>query len=313
MEMEIVKSDRPSDLSRLSSLPDETLVLILSNFCLHCRELRQEEPHATPLAFFPRNQAPNQPSWNSRDCHALHSMCRVSRRFLPVAQEILYHEFVPGYGDSWNGDYEFYWRLTPFLRTVTLRRDLAALVKRLYLDLNLLNSITNSEAKDALQKAAQARGIRLSDFLRPYRDLLPPYHCEEYCPSGDEMACMLLASLPNLKTLVFSAAAPFTAILSSSLRAARAESLSIQTLDLRGIDINFRARYDGILELASSTLETLNIDTCLRCRLTGFVRPFPKMRNVTITNSRLFESDFAALLSCCAGLETFTYECRSES
>ncbi|KAH6889668.1 hypothetical protein B0T10DRAFT_486558 [Thelonectria olida] len=57
--------------------------------------------------------------------HTLFQLCLVSRRLRNVAQPIMYHEFLLGYGDSktiWkcSGDR----RLTSFIRTVASRRDI---------------------------------------------------------------------------------------------------------------------------------------------------------------------------------------------
>ncbi|KAL2188512.1 hypothetical protein L209DRAFT_763223 [Thermothelomyces heterothallicus CBS 203.75] len=154
---------RPARSATLCSLSNELILLILSNFCLHCRQ----GPHETPQVYFPATgQRRDEPSWYALDILALHSMSLVSRRLSPLAQEILYHEFIPGYGDSWYADaYDFDWRLAKFLRAVARNRDRAASVKRLHINVNLLTGISRDSAEAVLQDAAQVRGIDASAFI----------------------------------------------------------------------------------------------------------------------------------------------------
>ncbi|KAK4251362.1 hypothetical protein C7999DRAFT_10940 [Corynascus novoguineensis] len=150
---------RPARLTTLCSLSNELILLILSNFCLHCRQ----GPHETPQVYFPATgQRRDEPSWYALDMAALHSMSLVSRRFSPLAQEILYHEFIPGYGDSW---YDFDWCPQRFLRAVARNPDRAASVKRLYIDVNLLAGIDKDSVEAVLQDASQVRGIDASAFV----------------------------------------------------------------------------------------------------------------------------------------------------
>jgi hypothetical protein len=74
------------------------------------------------------------------------------------------------------------------------------------------------------------------------------------------MVGMLLACLPYLKTLGLSAGVPSRCVPASALRAAGVSSLPIETLDIAGCDYKSGRRLDGILELASSTIRTLNVD-----------------------------------------------------
>jgi hypothetical protein len=303
-----MESERPARSTSLDNLPNELILVILGNFCLHCREGPQE----TPQAFFEATgQQYDEPSWYALDVSALHSMSLVSTRFLPLAQEILYHEFIPGYGDSWcSAGYDWFWRLVPFLRTVALNPDRAALVKRVHVNLNLLNGVTEVEAQvDAvLEDATQARGIDLSDFVGPFRELLPTFRRDQYRPSADEVVGMLLTCLPHLKTLSFSAGTPLSGVPASALRAVGVSALTIETLDIIGCDGNSRGRWDGILELAAPTIRSLSIDICDSDGLSSLTRSLPNLRNLCITNSSSSGSDLASFLSRCVSLETFSYE-----
>lgn len=303
-----MESKRPAHSTSLDNLSNELILLILSNFCLHCRQ----GPRDTPHVYFPATgQQRRDPSWYALDVVALNSMTLVSRRFLPLAQETLYHEFIPGYGDSWySTEYNWFWRLEPFLRTVALNPDRAALVKRVHININLLNAVAEVQAEThlaLLEDIAQARGIELSDFVGPFRDLRPAFWGDQYRPSASEIVGMLLACLPHLKTLSFSAGAPCLRVLASALRAVGVSTLPIETLDIICCDETLRGRLDGVLELAAFTIRSLYIDICDGVGLKSLGPAFPHLRNLCITNSRLRGSDLASFLSRCASLETFSY------
>ncbi|KAI5860461.1 hypothetical protein GGS23DRAFT_581487 [Durotheca rogersii] len=293
----------------LSSLPNEILSLILGNFCLHCRETED-----TPHAYFQNTQRQSgQPSWYSLDSKALHSTCLVSRNLRDVAQPILYHQFIPGYGDCW-GSALSVWsrRLLPFVRTITLRPDLAGMVQRLYFDINLLHAVTNDEVEAVLGQAIQPHDF-LSDFLGPFRDMWPSGFGTSYRPFGDELAALLLVYLPNLTSLSLTGMTPRRSIPSSALRAAGVSSLRIRTIDLLGSGRDLGYRLDGILETASSTLRTLNLDSCTSTELHSLARPLPNLQNLRFTNSKLGFSCIGLPFSNCMGLETFVYDAVCEA
>jgi hypothetical protein len=106
--------------ARLDRLPLEILHLIVG----YIRVAQDQER--------PDEQEPDQPSWYSLSLQPLPALCLVSKRLCSVIQPFLYHEFMPGCDDSWETNL-FTWdrRLTPFIRTVAERRDLAACVKRI--------------------------------------------------------------------------------------------------------------------------------------------------------------------------------------
>jgi hypothetical protein len=90
--MELARTPSSSSSSTsLGSLPNELILAILRYFCHHCREGPRETPredHATLDA--------DAASWCYSDLSVLHSMSLVCRRFFSLAQEILYHQFLPG-------------------------------------------------------------------------------------------------------------------------------------------------------------------------------------------------------------------------
>jgi hypothetical protein len=301
---------RPSSRSLgLSGLPNEILSLILGRFCLHCRG------GVTPQAFFPRPKHKYiRPSWSwySRDCQSLHSACLVSTRLRDVAQPILYHQFSPGYGDSWRAcRYQWTSRLLPFLCTVTGRPDLAAQVRHLHLNDHILGSLSDSERAEVeptLEQVSRARGIRLSGFLRPFQDRWQSSNGRiEYRPAGLELATMLVACLPNLACLTLSTPSPGFIPL-SALRAANISSLPIQTLDFDCYDCS-EAVMGGIFEAASPNLRTLNLHSPDGADLRTLARPLPNLRDLCVTGSVLTRSDDIGLfLSHLRGIERFTFE-----
>ncbi|KAK4245667.1 hypothetical protein C7999DRAFT_33955 [Corynascus novoguineensis] len=215
---------RPARSTTLHSLSNELILLILSNFCLH-------RPRTARNA---SGLLRDEPSWYTLDISALHSMSLV-RRFFSLAQEILCDEFIPGYGDSWYADaYDFDCHLAKFLRAVSQNLGRAASVKRLsaHININLLTGISENSAEAILQDTAQVRGIDASAFVGPFRDLRYPFNPDQYRPFGDELLGLLLACLPHLKTLSFTAGTSLEGIPASALRTAGVSTLPIETLKI---------------------------------------------------------------------------------
>ncbi|KAI1828063.1 hypothetical protein F4861DRAFT_535491 [Xylaria intraflava] len=309
-----MEMSQPPRRLMLSDLPTEILQLILSNFCLHCHE-----SDGVPLAHFPRKrQALDQPSWYSLDRQALYSACLVSRRFRDIAQPILYHEFVPGYGSShYSERYQWTGRFTSFLRTVAQRRDLANLVRDLYFHDWLRASITLEPhiAEAALEESARARGVNLSDFLEPFRGSPTQRLLEPYGPGASELVAMLLFCLPNLTRICFDMDIPFPPIPASALSAAGVR-LPLQTIEVDAHGSELRYVLGGVLELSLPTLRTLNVDyysSRSGDELGISDLFFPSLRKIIISRSEISGPDLQLLLSCCTGLETFIYDTLSST
>jgi hypothetical protein len=279
-------------------LPTEALQLIFSTFCLHCRAKHQlTAPDGYLRGTY---QHRDERSWYSLECQTLFSLCLVSRRFRDIAQPILYHEFVPGYGDSWRSTvYVWDGRLTSFIRTILQRRDLALLVKRIYIHPYLLKPIGNEEAQDALEQAIYTLGIKSWQQL-----------------SGNDLVTILIAELPNLEHFSLQVDTfPSKSISSSGLRSAGVSRLPLRTIDIslhatprqasRNLfSLDFRAR--AIFELATG-LETLNLHMCGSIWNRTPIPSLPNLKTLRITYSRLGEKDIKRLLSSCTGLRTFVY------
>lgn len=303
--------------SSLAGLPSETLSLILSQFCLHCTKAHNYD---SPDGFFrssgsrsesgEQQQHPDEPSWYSRNYRmSLHSMCLVSRRFLPLAQSFLYHEFVPGYGDSWRSR-RFSWdrRLASFVRTAAARPDLAALVKHVYVHVYLLRPVSEEETQAALGKAMTA-----DDYLACFQGMQNLAYI-----AGVKLLGLMLALLPNLERLSLQTEGPSASVPAGALSACASSSKSgplarLTRLDIcdRALPLGFDYHASGILEAAAGRLATLNL------HMTGGPRQkigrrerLLNLRTLRITHARLGAVELATLLDFYAppGLKSFTYE-----
>ncbi|KAL2834014.1 hypothetical protein BJY01DRAFT_239304 [Aspergillus pseudoustus] len=301
----------------LNSLPVETLHQILGYFCIHCSEKRSQVP---PDEYLNGNdQESDQPSWYSLQRHALFSICLVSRRLSSIAQHILYHEFVLGYGNSWRSDY-YTWdgRLTSFMITIARRRDLAELVKRVYIHPYLLESFGDETEVPQRYGRSQLQRDYITDKEagRAIRALAAAIEIEK--PRrwrATDLVSLLLAALPGLERCSIQLGPYHDAIVRSApLRAAGVRELPLRTLDisLRSdattsdmFGLEWRA---GALLTVTPHLETLNLHMCHEIWGQADPPPLPNLENIRITFSRLQERSLRELLSSCASLRTFYYE-----
>lgn len=313
----------------LSTLPVETPSLILSNLCLHCSK---EHDYESPDGYFgckTHEQQPDQPSWYSRDYRqTLHSVCLVSKRMASIAQILLYHEFVPGYGDAWKST-QFSWdgRLSSFLRTVASHRNLAAQVKRIYIHPYLLEAVTEEEAQVTLEEALDVAAVpgssvQLSEYLGVFAEM---YEQRAYMSGptrrpGWKLLGMLLTLAPNLERLSIQVegpgcvpAAAFSAL--HGLSRSGAVLSNLKTLDFcprsKGWVFFLKHHAEGILEAVAASkgsLSTLNLHMCGgigQVNLQG-------LQALRLTHSRLYDKELSLLLDSCKapGLKSFYYEAR---
>ncbi len=308
----LVHAGPPPRLTLLS-LPNEILTLILSNFCLHCIEQR-DGPGAgffTPQSLAPaRGRASQEPSWASFNRQALHAVCLVSTRLRDVGQRVLYHQFAPGYGDSIPSNRDSWsHRLLPFLRTVARRRDLAAVVQHVQLELGLFVDLLPNHVHEVLRDAAEARGIDLHHFLArfgEYTRLGSPYPRD--CPQTDELVTMLVACLPNLARLNLAGGGAFKCIPVAALRTAGITSLGVQAIDFSCASEFGDSSLGGILDLPLPSLTALSISFPEEKSLRSINRLPPSLRHLYITQAESEGPALAALLSRCVMLETFVFE-----
>ncbi|KAI1332142.1 hypothetical protein F5Y16DRAFT_214489 [Xylariaceae sp. FL0255] len=266
-----------------------------------------------------KKQKRKEPSWYCLDLQRLCTASLVSRRLRDVAQPILYHEFSPGYGDSWlSRQCTWSGRLFSFLRTLTRRPDLAKLVQGLHLDYRLLTSIAHkqNEIEAALEDLALIRGIDLPTSLEQFRSIREQELMRPPRPSADELVAMVLSCLPSLARLYIPYSIALNPPPTSALSAAGSLRLPLQTLEIDADGTNLRNGLGGILDMSISTLRTLDVDffTSSDDEKPGFLNFFfPSLRNINVTSSRMDGLDVKLLLSRCTGLEKFSYNCASST
>lgn len=322
-----------NDLS-LGNLPTDILILIFGVFCLHCQGEYDEPWDAPPLRYrSPRQKKREEKSWYSVDRQALASLSLVSRRFREIAQRILHHEFVLGYDDSWCSDlYTWDGRLILFMRTLRQRRDMARLVKAVYIHPRLLWAINRDRPRDVLGEAAETLGIDLAElwksriprpesddwigrpgnreeFLAPlvygpsyialdYRNVLTRRRERDWVAA--ELVALLIAQLPNLELLSLQRCSRWT---SEGVSASALAALNISSLSIRRLDIGPRP---GEMVRLSPGLQTLNLNA------TGFLGQCPPLPNVKVLRMTEYWADERhlenILHACTGGLETFAYE-----
>lgn len=307
----------------VAAFPNEILVAILGHFCLHCT--REHNYDAPDGHFRPRvtggGQEAGSPSWCSHDySRVLHSICLVSRRFRSVAQPLLYHTFLSGYGDSSRSD-TFSWdrRLSAFLRTIVRRQDLAASVKRIYVHPYLLPYISPEEACTALSDAAHILdNLDVAKYTAQARSTLKQYDWSH--TDALELLGVVLALVPNLDRLSLQVTPSDNAVSASAFQMVasavpgRRLMLRLKMLDIccrsEGVtlfDLDHHA--NGILDtLSGLKLDTLNLHMCGRASL-RIGEDSLHLRYLRLTQSCLDEKSFQLLLSACApGLEILVYE-----
>lgn len=311
----------------LAGFPDEILMSVLGRLCLHCTG---EYDYDTPDGYFRaykggaggkgQEQVPGSPSWYSNDhTRGLHSMCLVSRRFLSLAQPILHHTFLYGYGNSWKSS-AFSWdrRLSAFLRTLLGRPDLAALIRRIYVHPYLCRHVEPDEVNSALNNAARVLdhlNFNVAEYTAPFQEMLKK--AGRLQTDALKLLGVVLALVPNLDRLSLQVTGHTGGIPAQALQTlapTRPGLLSrLKTLDIccRSAGLTYFSldhHASGILEVASYGLETLNLHMCGSSMLRiGEDRLY--LRHLRITQSELTDKSFGALLSACApGLETFVHE-----
>ncbi|KAI8633959.1 hypothetical protein F5Y19DRAFT_258973 [Xylariaceae sp. FL1651] len=307
----------------LDTLPFELLSDIAAQFCPHCREGDANPGTTTDVWALGLPERSDATPWYRKHRQPLVPLCLVSKRMRDVVQPILYHEFMPGFGDPWRtSGFVYEDRLTSFMRTAAERPELAAAVKKVYIHPHLLRTVNHDTALQVLDLINKTTGLRvpydwpaLETVVEPQE--IPPWSPEEVIKLHgvrDALMHVLLLQVRNLAHLSFLGLneSLFTSISSSLSQASETTGLSLKTLDFT---FNSTAYSDSprSLELArnmisaSPSLEALSFH---RCTSTWHLAPYPsmtKLKALRVTQSWLGPSGLEAVLASCSGLESFTY------
>jgi len=306
----------------LDSLPNETLALILGQFCAHCSKAHEDDNFTDNFPddhFRPANRRcgqqdehedPDEPLWYSRTYrNSLYSMCLVSKRLRPVAQSVLYHEFVPGYGDHRHRP-EVSWgrRLSSFVRTIAARPDLAAVVKRAFVHCFLLRPVTEAEAQATLSEVI---GPGTHEYLAHFKDV------QDWGRNPAlQLLGLLLALAPSLDRLSLQVDNYCLGIPAGALSALGGLLQSRPLAKLKTLDVCDRSGYfsleyhaKGILETVGSAFATLNLHMCSSTRV-PLQKKLHNISTIRITHSQLRRDDLTLLFQSCAApsLKSFLYE-----
>ncbi|KAL6922862.1 hypothetical protein FSST1_000136 [Fusarium sambucinum] len=330
----------PSSTTRL---PNDILFIIFSHSCLHCQDHYNQSWDDRPLrAIKPcrPKQQPDEKSWYSIDRDTLFAVCLASKRLRDVAQPILYHEFVLGYGDSWKSNmYDWGGRLASFMQTLARRPDLSRQVKVVYIN-TLLFKPNEEGNRSALLEAAQAMKIDLpavwkrraskipaseaqdwpevypiflSSYLDDSRDLTERQERhlrwamnESSAPAwrwlNSELIATLIAQTHCVQYLSLQGnhTWPTCGLPGSSLRSLGVANLPLKTLDL-GVGAN------SLIELAPA-LQTLNLHQ-YKGDLRSWDIELPCLKTLRITDTFLSANSIRRLLNACTGgLTAFEFE-----
>ncbi|KAH7205639.1 hypothetical protein BKA60DRAFT_599894 [Fusarium oxysporum] len=153
--------------------PETTGLVYLS------RDLRPVKGVGTPPQHKQRRepQQLDQKSWYSIDKYALFSLAASCKALHPIAEDILYHDFAPGYGDSELSElYTYSHRLNQFMRTVGRRKDLAEKVRMIFVhpkhpntDVKQIVLSLKHGAADLGIDIVKAWRYRAKHFMNPWR------------------------------------------------------------------------------------------------------------------------------------------------
>ncbi|KAK4148413.1 hypothetical protein C8A00DRAFT_47701 [Chaetomidium leptoderma] len=302
----------------LSTLPTETLSLILRLFCLH---YSKQHDYDLPEGYFRSttyNRQLDQLSWYSRECRQpLYSIYLVSRRLFLIAQPILYHEFIPGYGDVWQSSH-FSWtgRLASLLRTVAARPDLAALLKRIFIHPYLLRAVLEEEAQAVLEEVlypAAAPGVivRLSEYLDPFDEFLKRFYYSKgatLVPNLERLS-LQVSDLGGVPRVAFTALYSLPGSSSSVL--SKLETLDVCYRNNGSWLFSLEDYANGLLDAvaAGRRLSTLNLHGCRRVGPSNL----HGLQTLRLSDSRLTDEDLATILYLyrIPGLKSLFYEARA--
>ncbi|KAH7195337.1 hypothetical protein DER44DRAFT_843328 [Fusarium oxysporum] len=166
----------------------------------------------------------DQKSWYSIDKYALFSLAASRKALHPIAEDILYHDFAPGYGDSELSElYTFGHRLNQFMRTVGRRKDLAEKVRMIFVHPKHSNPDLGGlrEGQDGERKSTYSCSIQPSP-MKSWSIQHLSYHVGTnnfYKVLHHELIPMLIALLPKLGYIIYKSNSIFDSFKNTALEA----------------------------------------------------------------------------------------------
>jgi hypothetical protein len=213
------------------------------------------------------------------------------------------------------------------MRTVAYRRDLAALVRRIYIHPYLLDYSGEKKIVDKpcgnappwpVARRGPRRFISENEAQAALREVADALKIEELLQlSARDLVTVLLLELPNLEHCSFQVGLYLGEIVTpAGLRAAQISHLPLKIMDVslraseeeafHGSLFHIDQRVGALLDV-TPCLETLNLHMCYGS-FTGSFPTLPNLKSLCLTFSRLSERNLHGFLSSCRGLRTFSYE-----
>ncbi|KAJ4003856.1 hypothetical protein NW752_011984 [Fusarium irregulare] len=149
----------------MESLPPEVLHIVFSSFCSHCQGVtpifRADDTKIIAYYKAATNPKIDKPIHYHRQ--TLCNLSRVSRQLRQIAQPILHHQFDILLRSPIAEPQS--WRLEPFLRTITVRPDLARVVTYLNTGPDMVTQLDIKEARRVYLEALKTLGVGVDKVL----------------------------------------------------------------------------------------------------------------------------------------------------
>ncbi|KAK5995561.1 hypothetical protein PT974_03973 [Cladobotryum mycophilum] len=317
-------------------LPNEILQLLFRHFCSHCRNEHISILQSSTQQI--HQGKPLEKASRESDHHTLWSLCLVSKQFRDLAQPLLYHQFIVGYGIEGRMYDSERQRLLAFTQTVMRRRDLARKIDRVFIHRGLVDSLCDVERLLAtLRRAAvvsnpclfsspemiSSKWARERDYAMFKRTFTPVPDGQPFWAAGTieheqylamEVVAALVALLPKLAHLVIQNRSSWPNVKGSY-------PISPQVFDIRNPSVKTletglpMKNMMGIID-AAVNLETLHLDAIDETYDFEFEQTIgkecpamPKLRHIRFTRSKIQLHYMRTIVGKCTGsLETFFYE-----
>ncbi|KAI1268076.1 hypothetical protein F5Y18DRAFT_424393 [Xylariaceae sp. FL1019] len=321
----------------LDVLPLELIDAIVRPFCGHCCQSDARIGDGEPTSAFtlPRNQEDlyTRSASTASQRRPLLALCLTSKRLCNAMQPILYHEFMPGWGETVVKFTKYSGIFPSFARTLAHRRDLASAVRRLYIDHEVIGTTQPHDALDALRVVHATTGLTIpndwnEDIYAPTSTFFirgPARADFSYLVAGqksfnqhdvrDALLHILFLLLPNIRHVQFAGSQDclFESIPSALRHASDVVAApSLKSLKFNVPYPNLGAFAPGLeiardLINATKSIESLTISRCL----TGWLLdPHPSLthiKSLQLDKCWLETRELSSLTDACRDLESFAY------